>query len=212
MKIFNCEIIRKGPGNSNTIAVTFDDGPHEKYTPVLLDILDEKEGRATFFFAGQNIAQYKDLAKEVVKRGHLIANHTFSHRRALFIGREKLKDEIIKTKELIEDLTGKPNRYFRPPFGIITPSLLGICRTLDLSVLLWNVNTFDFLRKPADRIINRIKNKVHPGSIVLFHECHFNKKSLDYSNTAIALKTVLDKGIFGGLKLVTVEELLEGSV
>lgn len=209
MKILNCDIVRKGPKNSKGLAITFDDGPHERYTPVLLDILEEKKGRATFFFTGQNIIDNRSLAEKVVKRGHLIANHTFSHQRALYLNNKMLRNEILRTKELIEDISGKQNRLFRPPYGIITPSLLKICSTLDLSIILWSVNSFDFRRKPADRIINRLSNKLHQGSIVLFHECHYKRGALDYSNTAVALKTLLDKGILGDLKIITIEELVK---
>jgi peptidoglycan/xylan/chitin deacetylase (PgdA/CDA1 family) len=209
MKILNCKIIRKETGASEKIAFTFDDGPHQEYTPMLLDILEEKEGRGTFFFTGQNISNNRNLAKEVVKRGHLIGNHTFSHLNALFSGKKKLRDEILRTKELIEDITGKPNQYLRPPYGIITPALISICKELNLSIVLWSINSFDFRRKSADRIINRVCKKIRSGSIILFHECHFRNKNLDYSNTVTALKTVLDNVILKGLKSVTVGELVE---
>lgn len=210
MEVLGCKIIRKGLSNNNNIAITFDDGPHPKYTPMILDLLEKKGVPGTFFNSGFNISHNKELTKEVVERGHLLGNHSFNHRNALFTRRKKLKDEVLRTKELIEDITGKTNRYFRPPYGIISLSLIDICKNLNLSLVLWNLNTRDYQRKSYKKIIERIlKKEIKPGSILLFHECNFKNDTLDYANTVKALEIILDITISKGLKLVTIQDMIE---
>jgi peptidoglycan/xylan/chitin deacetylase (PgdA/CDA1 family) len=150
------------------------------------------------------------LAKELVERGHLLANHTFSHPNALFVNRKKLRDEIFRTKDLIENISGGVNRYFRPPFGIITPALLSICRSLDLSIIFWNRNTYDFKRIPYKKIVKRIAGKIKAGSIILFHECHYREESLDYSQSIAALKNLIKNTSQKKLRPVTIQEMVTG--
>ncbi len=212
MKILGCRIIREGPYTNKSIAVTFDDGPHPKYTPMILKLLERKSVLGTFFNSGLNISNNKELTKEVVDRGHLLGNHSFNHRNALLTSPKKLNDDILRTKELIEDITGKTNRYFRPPYGIISLSLINICKNLNLSLVLWNLNTRDYQRKSYKKIVERIlKKKIKPGSILLFHECNFKNDSLDYANTVKALEIILDITISKGLKLVTIQDMIENN-
>ena len=208
MRILGCRIIRKGKKSSDKIALTFDDGPHPKFTPRILDVLAEFNAKATFFITGRNISANKGIAEEIIKRGHILGNHTYNHPRAYFIGRGKLFDEISRTKDLIEDISVKPNRYFRPPYGIITPSMLSVCARLELSIVLWDSNSKDYRREKADTILDRIYKGLKPGSIILFHDRNFADESLDYTNTISALKSFLEKIILKGLKPVTIEEML----
>ena len=210
MRLLNCEIIFRGNSKTRKIAFTFDDGPHPENTPLLLDCIEASGGRGTFFSTGANITKYHTLSKELVKRGHLLANHTFNHPNALFVSRKKLHDEILRTKDLIENLSGITNRYFRPPFGIVTPALLSICRCLDLSIILWNRNSYDFRRLPYQRIVKRIMGRIKEGSIILFHECHYKKHELDYSQSIYALKKIIEHSVQQKLKPVTIEEMVTG--
>jgi len=207
MILFGCKIYRTGSLPSKNIAVTFDDGPHPIYTPQIMDILDEANGRATFFVTGQNLQKNMALGQEISRRGHTMGNHTFSHPHALFAGRGKLQDEISRTKDLIESITGRPNRYFRPPFGFITPSLLSICRKTELSLVLWNSNSKDYRRLSAERIEERMRPQIKPRSILLFHECKYSDDRVDCSSSILALKSILNDIILKALKPVTIDEM-----
>ncbi len=206
MNVLKNKILWKGPKSAESVAITFDDGPHSSNTPLLLEILAEKSAKATFFYTGKNICKHKNLAQQAHNQGHLLANHTFSHQRAIFVRKKDLYTEIRKTKELIEDITGEPNRYFRPPFGIITPALLSVCKELSLTVTLWSINSYDFLRPSSERITARIDKKICPGSIVLFHECHFKDSYKKYANTALALETLLTNLNAQKIPALTVKE------
>ncbi len=208
MKILNCIIRVRGDRDADYIAITFDDGPHPYNTPKILELLEEKGGLGTFFVTGSNLKKNIKLAEEVVSRGHMLGNHTFSHCSALFCSKKRLQREIEETKALIEDITQKPNTFFRPPHGIITPSLLSICRKLNMTVALWSANTMDFKREAPGRMIGRVEKKLCKGAIVLFHECHFKAESLDYSNSIRALGTVLDHAKEKGLKPVRLDTII----
>ena len=126
------------------------------------------------------------------------------------MGREILNYEVMYTKEMIEDITGKPCNYLRPPYGVISPSLLTLCKTSDISIVLWNLNTLDYRRKSYAKIIERvIKKRLKPGSILLFHECNYKDDSLDFSNTIKALQVILDIMFSKNITPVTVQELIE---
>jgi peptidoglycan/xylan/chitin deacetylase (PgdA/CDA1 family) len=180
---------------------------------MILKILEGKGAHGTFFCSGFNISRNKELTKDIAEQGHLVGNHFLNHRNALLIGRAALTNEIMHTKEMVEEITGKPCNYLRPPYGIISPSLLTICRKVDISVVLWNVNTFDYRRKSYARIIERVLKKgMKPGSIILFHECNFRDDSLDFSSTIKALRIILDILFSKNIEPVTIHELLEKDI
>lgn len=209
MQLFNCKIVRKNLTLKDEVAFTFDDGPHPKNSIQIMNVLESAKGKGTFFVTGSNITGNRAVAKEMVDRGHLLGNHTFQHGKALFQRKATLYDEIVRTKALIEDITGKQNRFFRPPHGIITPALLFVCRKLELTIVLWNANSMDFRRESYEKIAKRIDHKVKRGAIVLFHEGHFKDTALDYSNSIEALKCVIKTAVSKNLKLVTLEEMIE---
>ncbi len=208
MKILKCTIRVKGDRDADYIAITFDDGPHPINTPLILELLEDKGGFGTFFVTGSNLKKNRTLAEKLVARGHMLGNHTFSHCSALFCSKKKLQKEIEATKALIEDITQTTNTFFRPPYGIITPSLLSICRKLNLTVVLWSANTMDFKRESPRKTIGRAEKRINKGAIVLFHECHFKTESLDYTNSIRALGTVLDLAKEKGLKPVRLDTII----
>ncbi len=208
MKLFNCEIIRKVSAVHDRVAFTFDDGPHPENTPAIMGLLEKKQGRGTFFLTGRNILRNRELVKEMATRGHCIGNHTFNHGRALFQKKAILRDEIVRTKEMIEDITGVENRFLRPPYGIITPYLCSTCSDFNMKIVLWSVNSFDFRRLPVKDIVKRAGNRLDGGTILLFHECHFRDSWRDYTNSIIALESILQIAQEAKLKPFTIEELI----
>lgn len=209
MKLLNCRIDISGSRSGHDFSITFDDGPHPEFTPKILEVLESHQVKATFFVSGRNIESNRSTAEDLASQGHLFGNHTYSHLSALRTGKSRLLDEVVRTKELIENITGEPNRYLRPPYGHITPALLSICRNLDLSIVLWSFNSLDFRGISAEKIIRRAERKISPGTILLFHECHFRDGSRDYSATIKAVDSILESTLKRGLKPVTVAELLD---
>ena len=103
--------------DSKKIALTFDDGPHPYYTEQLLKGLKERDAKATFFITGQNVEAYPEIVREIYEDDHLIGNHTYSHIQLTSSNAENFKKEIIKTNEVIKEVTGEDTIYVRPPYG-----------------------------------------------------------------------------------------------
>ena len=209
MKVLNCRIDISGSNSDSDFAITFDDGPHPEFTPKILEVLESHKVKATFFLSGRNIESNRSTAEDLAGKGHLIGNHTYSHLSAFRIGKVRLLEEIVRTRELIESITGEPNKYLRPPYGHITPAMLSICRNLDMTIVLWSFNSWDFRGISAEKIISRAEKKISPGTILLFHECHFRDGSRDYSATIKAVDSILEYTLKRGLKPVTVAQLLD---
>lgn len=201
----------KGPAGCRVIAVTFDDGPHPVHTPRLLEILDAWSAKATFFMTGSNAAQHRELVREVAGRGHEIGCHSYGHSRmrTLFALPGKQLREIRETNTIIESITGKPITLYRPPYGLVSPMLLPVCRKLNLKTVLWNVNSYDFRREHYSIIVTRVVKRLTDGAILLFHDRHHSDATLDYSSTASALEGLLAKCSYAKFESVTVSRLLE---
>jgi peptidoglycan/xylan/chitin deacetylase (PgdA/CDA1 family) len=201
-------IIVSGPATRPQIALTFDDGPHPLYTPEILQILKKFDMFATFFMTGANISAHRDIVKRLAGEGHEIGNHTFAHPRSVFCGKRTLTQEIESTTALIEKITGHKPTVFRPPYGLVTPATLAICRRFNLSTILWSTNTRDYAGYAAQRIADRAINGLHPGAILLFHERHFRDSSRSYAATIQALEILAPVIVNRAIKAVTVSQLL----
>ena len=179
------------------IALTFDDGPHPAYTGQLLDGLKERGVHATFFVTGEHAALHPDLIKRMQEEGHLIGNHTYSHIQLTCNNGETFKQELIKTNQVINEITGEDVLYVRPPYGSWDKKFE---KELNMFPVLWNVDPLDWCTNDADKVAERICKDVGEGDIILMH---------DYYDTSVtaALK-VVDRLQKEGYSFVTVDEIL----
>ncbi|MFF5205802.1 polysaccharide deacetylase family protein [Streptosporangium sp. NPDC000396] len=153
------------------VALTFDDGPGA-YTSTLLDMLAKRGARATFFVVGQMAARdSKNNLVRMVREGHEIGNHTWSHRQLTAISRSSMKAEIARTQKLIENRTGVRATIMRPPYGSTNRSVTAEARREGLAQILWSVDTKDW-RDRDSGVVRRRGAAAKPGSIVLFHDIH----------------------------------------
>lgn len=160
--------------NSNTtikeLAITFDDGPNE-LTPKFLEILEKFQAKATFFCIGKNVEKYPEIVKSIIQQGHTIGNHTFNHSNQNgFFNTSKVIDEISKTENVIYEITGMKTNLFRPPFGITNPNIAKAINKLQYRSIGWNIRSLDTVIKNPNQLYKKVKNKVNPGSIILFHD------------------------------------------
>jgi peptidoglycan/xylan/chitin deacetylase (PgdA/CDA1 family) len=170
------------------ICLTFDDGP-SPFTLQILDVLKKFNVKATFFVCGKCIENYPEIAKRIVKEGHKIGNHTFSHSFFLSLS-GLLKEEIEKTEEIIYKVTNVKTKLFRPPWGILRPWLKKFLKEKGYKIILWDVNSYDWLQIPAKLIEKMVLKKVKENSILLFHDgCHGKKCSR--SQTVIAISSII---------------------
>jgi len=152
------------------VYLTFDDGPHPIATPTVLQELKKYNIRATFFLRGQNVQKFPDLVRQIQNEGHQIANHSFTHANLFFKKRPFIRDEILRTQETIETITGTHPRYFRPPYGYLNWTIMDVLLELGLTCVLWDVDSKDYRLNSAEDIASRVIPNAKNGSILLFHD------------------------------------------
>lgn len=181
------------------IALTFDDGPG-KYTEELLDGLLERNVKATFFLIGKNAEMYPETVKRIEQEGHVIGNHTYSHIKLTCISNDKAIEEIRKTNDIIENITGKKVEYIRPPFGSWTEKLE---KSVDMKPVFWSVDPRDWSVLNTDSVTCHIVNNTSEGDIILMHDI--------FETSVDAAMNVIDILRQRGYEFVTVEELYNQS-
>ncbi len=185
------------------IALTFDDGPHPRYTPQILEILEEYGIKATFFVVGQNAEYYPELVKAEVDGGHEVGNHTFTHANLRNGTYETVCGEILRTERMIYENTDFRSRLLRPPEGIYSQAVCDAAADFDYTIVLWSIDTRDWTHNPSDKIAEQVLAEVKGGDIILFHD--FIGRD---SPTPDALRIIIPKLLAQGYKFVTVSELI----
>jgi peptidoglycan/xylan/chitin deacetylase (PgdA/CDA1 family) len=142
------------------LALTFDDGPNPLWTPRLLDILSRRDVRATFFLVGSRAQAEPSLVRQIAAAGHLIGNHSWSHLNLALASSAHIEEQLTSTTETLEQISGAPVLYFRPPYGARRPATLRIARRLGLSPVLWNAMTSDWKNPSADSIAHQLQIKI----------------------------------------------------
>ncbi|MCL4499083.1 MAG: polysaccharide deacetylase family protein [Chloroflexi bacterium] len=205
-------IVRRGP-DAPVVAITFDDGPSPIYTPKILDVLKEKNVRATFFCVGIHVEKYPDVARRIVDEGHDIGNHTYAHRDLLPSTRRIVEEQLRRTDEAIFSVTGVSTRLFRPPRGLYSGAVRRIVvGEFGLRMILWTVSTLDWRRDVTPRqIVKRIAHYLHPGAVILFHDSGalFRREGGKRMTTVKALPMVIDHLREAGYEIVPVSEMLD---
>ena len=195
----------------NEFALTFDDGPNDRSTRDLLEVLDRFKARATFFLIGKFVRQKPDIVRELQAGGHLIGNHTMTHPFLANKSQSVIRQEIEGCNRLLEDVLGEPVRFFRAPFGARRPAVLRCARDLGLEVVQWNVQGNDWEPIGVDRIMQRLESGLHRverkgrGANILLHDGFDKAMGTDRSHTVRATELLLQKASEEGRKVVTVD-------
>jgi peptidoglycan/xylan/chitin deacetylase (PgdA/CDA1 family) len=158
-------------GSRPCVALTFDDGPSLVDTPRLLDILRDKNVRATFFVVGERAEQHPEIVRRALREGHLVANHTWSHPSLFcFLTPARLRAEIERGEDSIQKISGSRPRYFRSPVGLRHPLLGLYLRESGLEFISWRLRTWDTILWKSRDLTNRILDNVASGDIILLHD------------------------------------------
>ncbi len=185
------------------IALTFDDGPHPRYTKQILDILEKYGVKATFFFVGQNIDYYPDAARAVVEAGHEIGNHTYTHNRVKRMTEDEVLNEMTRCDDVIYSLGEYQTVLFRPPEGAFGEAVENSASALGYSVILWSVDTRDWAHSSPAEIYENVTQNIDSGDIILMHDyVSYN------SPTPQALELIIPELQRQGYKFVTISELI----
>lgn len=200
-------IVRNGDENQKIIALTFDDGPHPRFTPQILDLLKEYDAKGTFFVLGKHVKLYPEVVERIKSEGHEVGNHTFTHIDVSKSSYWKIKKEFEDTQNVIYNVTGSKPNIFRPPFGFINNAALHIVQESGSRIILWSPNQDpnDWRSPGEDYIVKHVLSNIGNGNIILLHDYIPEKDS----HTVKALKRILPELTKEGYRFVTINELIE---
>ncbi|MDD6980620.1 MAG: polysaccharide deacetylase family protein [Clostridia bacterium] len=185
------------------IALTFDDGPHPRYTERILTVLEKYGVKATFFEIGVNVKNYPDAARAVAAAGHEIGNHTYCHPHLSGVGTDRLKEEVTACAEMIHTVTGATPVLYRPPEGARGDAQFEVLNAMGYRQILWSVDTNDWRGRSRDAIVKQVLARVGSGDIILMHDYVSGHFVADE-----ALDCLIPELLARGYRFVTVSELL----
>ncbi len=208
LQLFGPAILR-GPTDDRRIALTFDDGPAERFTDQILDILRERNVKATFFVCGEHVERNPEIVRRIHAEGHTLGNHTYSHPFPYFRSRAFFAREIDRTQEAIEKVVGCRPTFFRPPYGARWPGLCSVLGKRNLRLVNWSDTGYDW-KLDAEGIVRETLKTLGPGSIILLHDGLRGPrpKEIDQSATVRALPAIIDGAQKARLQFVPLDEFL----
>lgn len=166
------DVLSRGPDGARGVALTFDDGPSPTSTPKILDLLDAAKVKATFFVIGKKAEAHPDLVRDIRRRGHAVAMHSYAHHRLFSLKSARyVRDDLKKAMDVLTEITGERPLLFRPPIGHTNPTIARIVKELGLEVIGWSVRALDGV-SAADpkRVAARVKRGLRDGAVVLMHD------------------------------------------
>jgi peptidoglycan/xylan/chitin deacetylase (PgdA/CDA1 family) len=187
------EPLLKVSGRGRTMVLTFDDGPDPRYTPHILDTLAEHDVRAMFFVCGEMAVGNQDLLARMSDEGHVVGNHTWSHPLLTRLSRSRIRSEMERTCDVIEDAYGEQPEWFRAPYGAWNRAAFQLGAELGMEPLAWTVDTLDWTTPGTRRIVGAVEHGAAPGVVVLSHDA-----GGDRSQSVRALRAYLPQLIDSG--------------
>lgn len=167
---FYLPVICHGNSTKRVVALTFDDGPNEVTTPALIDLLAKHHVSATFFVTGKNTENYPDLIEKIIRSGHSVGNHTYSHDPLIMLKRIKALENEISFAQIALQKLGIVCYAFRPPVGITNPLLNSVLKTLGMYTVNFSCRSGDFGNRFLRNVSGIILKKVRPNDIILLHD------------------------------------------
>lgn len=184
----------------NKVAITFDCAWGAKDIPVILNILKEKNVKATFFLVGEWVRRNPEETKMIAEQGHDVANHSENHFKMSALNKEKIKREITDCTKTIEDTTGVKPTLFRAPYGDYNNNVIDIARQAGYDTIQWSLDSLDYKPGISQEAILKRVSAAKSGDIFLFHN--------DTPHTDKILGKVIDMLKEKGLNPVSVSELI----
>ena len=182
------------------VSISFDAAWGNEQTETLLDILDNKKVKATFFLVGMWVDKYPDSVKEIARRGHDVGNHSDTHPHLPQLSDSKIQSELELCNDKIKKLTGKSPTLFRPPYGDYNNNVVTVTNNINMYCIQWDIDSLDWKNPTPQQMVERIKNNLKNGSIILMHN--------GAENTPEALPTIIDTIKAEGYTIVPISQLL----
>jgi len=199
-------VLRMGKDVGKLVCLTFDDGPDATYTPAVLDVLKQKNVKATFFLIGKRVEEYPEIAKRIADEGHLIGNHTYSHAN-LDEASPEVEQEISRAEAAFKPLGFSGNGLFRPAYGAANPSLVEQVANMGYKVAMWSVDTLDWRGLSAAEVLKNVTNTVAPGAVILQHSS--GGPGEDLSGSVAAIPLIIDQLQAQGYRFVRMDEMFK---
>jgi peptidoglycan/xylan/chitin deacetylase (PgdA/CDA1 family) len=197
---------------SKQLALTYDDGPNDPHTLRLLEVLARHNVRATFFLIGRFVQRRPDIARELVKAGHVVGNHTFTHPSLILKTSACVRRELESCERALADAVGEHSHLFRPPFGGRRPAVLRITHQMHLEPIMWNVTGYDWNAPSAEHIETKVKSRVRGGDVILLHDGGHRSFGTDRSYTVAATDRLISGYQSEGYEFVTIPEMRKAVV
>lgn len=182
--------------NKKLVAFTFDDGPNKEKTSYLLKELEKRNAHVSFFMVGNRILGNEYLVKEIFNAHHTIGNHTYDHKNLKNISADKVLFEINETNKVLEEVTGHKPIFLRPPYGTYN----NFIKDANMTIILWSIDTEDWLYKDAKKIKDTIVTNVQDGDIILLHDLY----DTSIEGALLAMDELKDE-----YRFVSIEELIK---
>ncbi|MBD8037001.1 polysaccharide deacetylase family protein [Solibacillus sp. A46] len=189
--------------DEKVVALTFDDGPHPKYTEQILDLLEQYEAKGTFFIVGQHAEKTPEVVLRMSEEGHEIANHTFTHPNSKSVSR--IVEEINQTSDVIFSITGEKPNLFRPVEGYYTEDIVNEVVKNGYKIVMWSwhQDTEDWKEPGVNKIVNTVLKGLKNGDVILFHDGGGNREQ-----TVKSLEKILPELKEDGYKFITISQML----
>lgn len=199
----------RGPSTKRVVALTFDDGPNEPYTSQILDYLDSRHVRATFFQVGSCVERYPATTRRMVTAGHVVGNHSLTHSFSSYLRPGRYKTEVHRTQEVLRQYVGRAPALARSPWLWRHPPLLRMLQAAALQPVSGVFcHALEVLQIDAAAIARKAIAKTRPGTILIFHD-GFDARGGNRSQTVEAVKLTTEALLASGFHFVTVDELLD---
>lgn len=182
------------------VSISFDAAWGNEQTETLLDILDDKNVKSTFFLVGAWVDKYPESVKEIAKRGHDVGNHSDTHAHLPQLTDDGIKEELTNCNDKVKKLIGKSPTLFRPPYGDYNNNVVSVTNSLNMYCVQWDIDSLDWKDPTPQQMVERIKNNLKNGSIILMHN--------GAKNTPEALPQIIDAIKGEGYEIVPISELL----
>jgi peptidoglycan/xylan/chitin deacetylase (PgdA/CDA1 family) len=168
---FFMKVLCSADTTKKVIAISFDDGPTQHYTPEVLQVLREQRVPAAFFCIGRRIVENEDLFREVHSHGHIIGNHSYSHTPlfSMLTSKQMLKD-VRMTDKAINRSIGLQPKLFRPPYGVTSPAMKKVMDAGGYTAIGWNIRSLDTIASNEEKLLNKLIRLLRPGAVILLHD------------------------------------------
>jgi len=196
------------PRGTKRLALTYDDGPNDPHTLRLLEVLAKHNVKATFFLIGRYVQQRPEIARELVKAGHVVGNHTFTHPLLIFRPAAEIRKQLEDCHRALTGAIGEHSNLFRPPFGGRRPAVLRIARRLSLEPVMWNVTGYDWNAPSAEHIERKVSKQIRGGDVILLHDGGHLNFGADRSHTVTATGRLIGRYKSEGYEFATIPEML----